>query len=281
MPSTGPAADAARTAFRGEMDAKGHVVENARVAADGLEAAFAVRRAREDAGAGRDALGPLAGPGAGRRPEARRQVRGGRAVHPAGDLPRAGQRLRGRSARRRPTATPRRCPSGVAHAGAPRPRPWGQGRRARSRCRQSLHDSPTRSDVAKAPAAPPWCPCHACSACCASLGGPGLVGAGTRLIVTPIAPPGPDMQRLRPAPENARDAPRDRHMFIPWACEARSAADRSARGPCAPADRWHVHDAGYGRATGVQCRTMAANAHGSSTASGWRASRRNSALTLG
>ena len=41
MPSTGPAADAARTAFREEMDAKGHVVENARVASDGLEAAFA------------------------------------------------------------------------------------------------------------------------------------------------------------------------------------------------------------------------------------------------
>jgi hypothetical protein len=41
MPSTGPAADAARTAFREEMDAKGHVVENARSAADGLEAAFA------------------------------------------------------------------------------------------------------------------------------------------------------------------------------------------------------------------------------------------------
>ena len=41
MPSTGPAADAARTAFREEMDAKGHVVENARVAADGLETAFA------------------------------------------------------------------------------------------------------------------------------------------------------------------------------------------------------------------------------------------------
>jgi hypothetical protein len=41
LPSTGPAADAARAAFREEMEAKGHVVENARVAADGLEAAFA------------------------------------------------------------------------------------------------------------------------------------------------------------------------------------------------------------------------------------------------
>ena len=41
MPSTGPAADAARAAFREEMDAKGHAVENARAAADGLEAAFA------------------------------------------------------------------------------------------------------------------------------------------------------------------------------------------------------------------------------------------------
>ena len=41
MPSTGPAADAARAAFREQMDAKGHAVENARLAADGLEAAFA------------------------------------------------------------------------------------------------------------------------------------------------------------------------------------------------------------------------------------------------
>ena len=31
MPSTGPAADAARAAFREEMDAKGHAVENARL----------------------------------------------------------------------------------------------------------------------------------------------------------------------------------------------------------------------------------------------------------
>ena len=30
MPSTGPAADAARAAFREQMDAKGHAVENAR-----------------------------------------------------------------------------------------------------------------------------------------------------------------------------------------------------------------------------------------------------------
>ncbi len=35
------AAAAARTAFREQADAKGHVVENARIAADGLEAAFA------------------------------------------------------------------------------------------------------------------------------------------------------------------------------------------------------------------------------------------------
>ncbi len=40
-PSTGPSADAARAAFRERMDAKGHAVENARAAADGLEAAFA------------------------------------------------------------------------------------------------------------------------------------------------------------------------------------------------------------------------------------------------
>ena len=41
MASTGPAADGARVAFRDTMDAKGHAVENARLAASGLEAAFA------------------------------------------------------------------------------------------------------------------------------------------------------------------------------------------------------------------------------------------------
>lgn len=41
MPSTGPGADAARAAFRELMEAKGHVVENARAAVSGLEAAFA------------------------------------------------------------------------------------------------------------------------------------------------------------------------------------------------------------------------------------------------
>jgi hypothetical protein len=41
MGSTGPAADAARAAFRELMDAKGHAVENARQAVAGLEAAFA------------------------------------------------------------------------------------------------------------------------------------------------------------------------------------------------------------------------------------------------
>ncbi len=40
-PSTGPAAEAARAAFRQQMDAKGHAVENARLAVAGLEAAFA------------------------------------------------------------------------------------------------------------------------------------------------------------------------------------------------------------------------------------------------
>ena len=40
-PSTGPATDAARAAFRERMEAKGHAVENARLAVDGLEAAFA------------------------------------------------------------------------------------------------------------------------------------------------------------------------------------------------------------------------------------------------
>lgn len=41
MASTGPAADAARAAFREQMEAKGHAVENARLAVTGLEAAFA------------------------------------------------------------------------------------------------------------------------------------------------------------------------------------------------------------------------------------------------
>ena len=41
MASSGPRADAARTAFRALMDAKGHVVENARAAVAGLETAFA------------------------------------------------------------------------------------------------------------------------------------------------------------------------------------------------------------------------------------------------
>jgi hypothetical protein len=39
-PSTGPAADAARAAFRERMEAKGHAVENARLAVAGLDEAF-------------------------------------------------------------------------------------------------------------------------------------------------------------------------------------------------------------------------------------------------
>ncbi len=41
MSSSGPAAEAARSAFRELMDAKGHAVENARAAVAGLQAAFA------------------------------------------------------------------------------------------------------------------------------------------------------------------------------------------------------------------------------------------------
>jgi hypothetical protein len=41
MPSSGPQADAARTAFRETIEAKGHAVENAREAVAGLERAFA------------------------------------------------------------------------------------------------------------------------------------------------------------------------------------------------------------------------------------------------
>jgi hypothetical protein len=40
LASEGPAAEAARVAFRERMDAKGHAVENAREAVEGLEAAF-------------------------------------------------------------------------------------------------------------------------------------------------------------------------------------------------------------------------------------------------
>ena len=40
MASEGPAAEAARAAFREKMEAKGHAVENAREAVAGLEAAF-------------------------------------------------------------------------------------------------------------------------------------------------------------------------------------------------------------------------------------------------
>lgn len=42
MASEGPAAEAARAAFREKMEAKGHAVENAREAVAGLEAAFAI-----------------------------------------------------------------------------------------------------------------------------------------------------------------------------------------------------------------------------------------------
>jgi hypothetical protein len=41
MGSTGPAADAARSAFRATMDAKGHAVANARAAVADLEEALA------------------------------------------------------------------------------------------------------------------------------------------------------------------------------------------------------------------------------------------------
>lgn len=41
MTTSGPAAEAARAAFRERLEAKGHVVENARAAAADLEAALA------------------------------------------------------------------------------------------------------------------------------------------------------------------------------------------------------------------------------------------------
>ncbi len=41
MPSRGPAADAARAAFHGHLEATGHAVDNARAAVAELDAAFA------------------------------------------------------------------------------------------------------------------------------------------------------------------------------------------------------------------------------------------------
>ena len=41
MPSEGPAAEAARAAFRERINAKGHAVDNARLAVAGLEGALA------------------------------------------------------------------------------------------------------------------------------------------------------------------------------------------------------------------------------------------------
>lgn len=41
MATSGPAAEAARAAFRATLEEKGHAVENTRRAVDGLEAAFA------------------------------------------------------------------------------------------------------------------------------------------------------------------------------------------------------------------------------------------------
>lgn len=41
MPSEGPAAELARAQFRERMEARGHAVDNARQAVEGLEAAFA------------------------------------------------------------------------------------------------------------------------------------------------------------------------------------------------------------------------------------------------
>ena len=43
MSSQGPAADEARAAFRAWMEAKGHAVENARNAVEGLDSAFAAQ----------------------------------------------------------------------------------------------------------------------------------------------------------------------------------------------------------------------------------------------
>ncbi len=47
MASDGPAAEAAREAFRTRMDAPGHTVDNARLAVAGLETAFAAGALQE------------------------------------------------------------------------------------------------------------------------------------------------------------------------------------------------------------------------------------------
>jgi hypothetical protein len=47
--TTGSAAEAARAAFREQMEAKGHAVENARTAVAGLETAFAAGALRRTA----------------------------------------------------------------------------------------------------------------------------------------------------------------------------------------------------------------------------------------
>ena len=59
MPSTGPAADAARAEFREWMEAKGHAVENARKAVEVLDAAFASGALQKTPILGRDARRPL------------------------------------------------------------------------------------------------------------------------------------------------------------------------------------------------------------------------------
>ena len=75
MTTSGPAADAARAAFRAHLEAKGHVVENARTAVAELEAALAAAHLALTPGLER-MLADLAvaldtGPDAGERPGAK------------------------------------------------------------------------------------------------------------------------------------------------------------------------------------------------------------------
>ena len=111
--STGPAADAARAAFRDRSEAKGHVVDNAREAVVGLDAAFASGALRKT-----PALGAMLADlsVALDQDEGQRlggQERRGRAVHPAGDQPRAGQRLtdESRGEPKVPGGRPVACPA--------------------------------------------------------------------------------------------------------------------------------------------------------------------------
>ena len=85
--TSGAGAAAARAEVRELIAQKGHAVDNARAAMTSLEAAFRGRRPRPDAVPGPGARRPGAAARPGGRPTARRQERGGVALHPEGRRP--------------------------------------------------------------------------------------------------------------------------------------------------------------------------------------------------